>query len=590
MIISHNLSAMNAQRQYGIVNNRKCKSTEKLSSGYRINRAADDAAGLSISEKMRRQIRGLTQGVQNTQDGVSLCQVADGALNEVNDILLRLEELAVKAANGTNSAEDRSYMQQEVQSLREEIDRISAATTFNEIPLFRGVDEVVQNGDGTPAVEGDIPFSDFKLADLSLGQNPITASSAGNGLALQAIVDSPGSVFDGKTYNLIFGNGSTSNSSVRVKLDGMSTPEVINFKDMSIGNSSSGTDGDGKAYWTRELSYQRGDINIMITQTIAINETTSAIKDYALSYKIENKSTKNADLDFMFHADTAYNNNDQCEGYFVDGDRVEKTCMYSKPGSKFTNGVTNSNIDNSGVPSSFSIVDVDETLAFSEKISFPSGSKPDSLSVGHYSVIPDWGYYDNLNSNLGHGAVGADLGFSAMWNYSMGAGSSQTAGFRYGIAAVEQDSNLTNVPVNRDNTAMTDHKNYRSLWIQSGADAGVGMDLVIGEMNSQVLGIADMDVSTVDGALDAIGMVEKAQQNVISNRSNIGAQQNRLEHTINNENNVVENTTAAESAIRDTDMAKEMVSLSLANILSQAGQSMMTQANQSNQAVLSLLQ
>lgn len=108
------------------------------------------------------------------QDGVSLCQVADGALNGVNDILLRLEELAVKAANGTNSAEDRSYMQQEVQSLREEIDRISATTTFNEIPLFRGVDEVVQNGDGTPAVEGDIPFSDFKLADLSLGQNPIT--------------------------------------------------------------------------------------------------------------------------------------------------------------------------------------------------------------------------------------------------------------------------------------------------------------------------------------------------------------------------------------------------------------------------------
>lgn len=590
MIVSHNLPAMNAQRQFGIVNQKRAKSTEKLSSGYRINRAADDAAGLAISEKMRRQIRGLTQGIHNTQEGVSVCQVADGALHEVNDILNRLEELAVKAANGTNGNEDREYIQLEVKELLAEINRISDATTFNEIPLFKGSDEVVKNVDGTPAIEGQIPFTDFRIADLTLGQSPISASSSGNRLALQAIVDSAGSASNGKTYNLIYGSGSTSDSSIRIKTAGMDAPEIINFDDMQISNFSQGSNADGKAYWKRDLTYQNGDVKIKIEQTIALNEDTNAIKDYAISYKIENQSSEEADVDFMFHADTAYNNNDRCEGYFIGNNRVDKTCIYSAPGSKFIAGSTNSNINTTGTPDSFSIVDVDAALAFSEKISFASGNKPDSLSIGIYSAIDDWGYYDNLNGNLGRNTERADLGFSAMWNYNMAAGASETASFTYGIAAVEQDSNLTGVQVNKSNYSVTNHKEYQPIWIQSGCESGVGMELIIGEMNTDVLGISNMNVSTVDGAQNAIDMVKNAQHNVMSNRSNIGAQQNRLEHTINNENNIVENTTAAESAIRDTDMAREMVNLSMQNVLAQAGQSMMAQANQSNEIVLGLLQ
>ena len=136
MIISHNLAAMNANRQFNIVTDKRKKTMERLGSGYRINRAADDAAGLAISEKMRRQIRGLTQGVQNTQDGVSMCQIADGALEEVSDILHRITELSVKSANDTNTAEDREYIQKEVQQLIKEIDRVSETTTFNEIPIL----------------------------------------------------------------------------------------------------------------------------------------------------------------------------------------------------------------------------------------------------------------------------------------------------------------------------------------------------------------------------------------------------------------------------------------------------------------------
>ncbi len=138
MVVQHNLRAINSNRQLGLTSAAQNKSTEKLSSGYKINRAADDAAGLAISEKMRRQVRGLTQASANAQDGVSCVQTAEGALNEVHDMLQRMNELAVKAANGTNQSEDRSYIQKEVNNLISEIDRVASTTTFNEKMLLDG--------------------------------------------------------------------------------------------------------------------------------------------------------------------------------------------------------------------------------------------------------------------------------------------------------------------------------------------------------------------------------------------------------------------------------------------------------------------
>ena len=138
MVIQHNIAGMNANRQLNIITGLQAKSSEKLSSGYRINRAADDAAGLAISEKMRRQIRGLTQASANAQDGISLVQVADGGMAEVHDMLQRGNELAVKAANGTLTDDDRSYIQQEIDQIKAEIDAINGKTTFNEIYVLRG--------------------------------------------------------------------------------------------------------------------------------------------------------------------------------------------------------------------------------------------------------------------------------------------------------------------------------------------------------------------------------------------------------------------------------------------------------------------
>ena len=138
MVVQHNLRAMNSNRMLGLTQTTQSKSTEKLSSGYKINRAADDAAGLAISEKMRRQIRGLTQASENAQDGISCVQTAEGALNEVHDMLQRMNELAVQSANGTNMTEDRSYLQSEVSQLISEIDRVAQTTTFNEQSLLDG--------------------------------------------------------------------------------------------------------------------------------------------------------------------------------------------------------------------------------------------------------------------------------------------------------------------------------------------------------------------------------------------------------------------------------------------------------------------
>ncbi len=177
MVVQHNLTAMNSNRMLGLTAGSQAKSTEKLSSGYKINRAADDAAGLAISEKMRRQIRGLTQASENAQDGISCVQTAEGALNEVHDMLQRMNELAVQAANGTNMSEDRDYLNLEVKQLISEIDRVANSTTFNEQSLLDGnftskkLQVGSENGD-------EITLDISKMDAEGLGVSAVSISSA----------------------------------------------------------------------------------------------------------------------------------------------------------------------------------------------------------------------------------------------------------------------------------------------------------------------------------------------------------------------------------------------------------------------------
>lgn len=178
MVVQHNLTAMNSNRMLGLTTKTQAKSTEKLSSGYKVNRAADDAAGLAISEKMRRQIRGLTQASLNAQDGISAVQTAEGALNEVHDMLQRMNELAVKAANGTNQSEDRNYIQMEVNNLISEIDRVSETTTFNEQMLLNGAfsGKGLQVGaEGTSANKIDVTID--KMSASGIGVNTVSVKT-----------------------------------------------------------------------------------------------------------------------------------------------------------------------------------------------------------------------------------------------------------------------------------------------------------------------------------------------------------------------------------------------------------------------------
>ena len=387
MVVQHNMQAANASRMLNITANAQAKSTEKLSSGYRINRAADDAAGLSISEKMRKQIRGLDQASTNAQDGVSAVQTAEGALTEVHSMLQRMNELSVQASNGTNSQTDRDAIQSEIEQLTTEIDRVAETTKFNETYLLKG-------GDGTA--------SDSVLSAKDAGLE--------------------GTMVDNK--------------------DGTSTFTV--------------------------KSLAKGDKITIGGEEYTINGEANADKDDLTKKSIS--------------ATTAY--------------------------TKMKEELTTAN------------------------------------------------------------AVGAE-----------------TAG------TVAQDGTDKNKFTITQAKGKTNALSF-NLHVGSDADMTNKINVNIERMDASYLGIKNLNVSDDSGkaATYAIDAISDALQKVSDQRSSLGAIQNRLEHTIDNLDNVVENTTSAESRIRDTDMADEMVKYSKNNILQQAGQSMLAQANQSTQGVLSLLQ
>ena len=405
MVVQHNMQAANANRMLNVTTSAQSKSTEKLSSGYKINRAADDAAGLSISEKMRKQIKGLDRASTNAQDGVSAVQTAEGALTEVHSMLQRMNELATQSANGTNSTTDRKAIQDEVDQLTKEIDRVSATTKFNETYLLKG--------DTKTADKASFMKSGYAIADgVTLYAEGDTKKTELNQNTLKAALDA------GKKV----------------------------YKDVG-----------GKA-------------------TLAVKDT-----DYAYVTKLYDETGKALSAEDALKAVT------------------------KQPDTKFY-------------------------------------ANDKGKAAGGFEVKNATSTYDETTNK---GSIQQfDVNGKLSFNLHVGADSS------------------------------TDNK--------------ISVD--IDSMSAAGIGVKGLKVDTEEDATGAIDRISDAIQKVSSQRSSLGAVQNRLEHTINNLDNVVENTTSAESRIRDTDMAKEMVNYSKNNILAQAGQSMLAQANQSNQGVLSLLQ
>ena len=461
MVVQHNMQAANANRMLNITTGAQSKSTEKLSSGYRINRAADDAAGLSISEKMRKQIRGLDKASSNAEDGVSSVQTAEGALTEVHSMLQRMNELAVQASNGTNSDTDRGAIQDEISQLTTEIDRVAETTKFNETYLLKG-------GNGTKDVYMNGHDAGLKG---TLTDSATTATFKVAAGALDA----------GKSV-------------------------TIGGKDYTIGSTLAET-------------------KALANAAVTAKSTSFTVDDTKYNVAADGKITK-------------------------DGDTTEVTVNdIVKIGSKVSyDGKT------------LTAADIDTTTGV---------DKSDSSVISAAHAVDLMEKELTAANNIGATKTAATAKKAADYTSKDGV----TFNIKKGTAEVADKLSF-------------------SLHVGSDADMTNKITVDIETMNSSYLGIKGLNVNDDSGIAGtyAIDAISDALQKVSEQRSSLGAVQNRLEHTIDNLDNVVENTTSAESRIRDTDMAEEMVNYSKNNILAQAGQSMLAQANQSNQGVLSLLQ
>ncbi len=544
MVVQHNLKAMNSNRMLGITQKTVAGSTEKLSSGYKINRAADNAAGLSISEKMRKQIRGLTQASANAEDGISSVQTAEGALQEVTDMLQRMNELAVQAANGTNSTTDRQYIQDEVDQLITEIDRVAETTKFNETYLLKGdttkdttkvytmnfsvtYTKNLGSNNGTVANKIDYNKEDnIYMVSASIGTatltSPLTANTITKGDDITKYLEEgtvgPNAVVTGAT----------------VKED------YVAFKNASLDVATLAYNAASGIITSQKDSY------ILDTET---NEITRVAAGTDLSDYLKNVETDaNAGTVTFAEMQDKYRILAVAadEGGVTDGDYAVTAAG---------GGAYDISADSKGNESMQKLYDAD-------------GKEVSGVALNKY--FDEKGEYKGglFSDSQATTAVVNDKADPTTWIGSF---------ITKNTAEVTQDLSFS-LHVGADSA----RTNKIATNIQSMSAAALG----INKLKSTAVGMVD---TSGDNATDAIDVIANALQKVSTQRSALGAVQNRLEHTIKNLDNVVENTTSAESAIRDTDMATEMVKYSNANILSQAGQSMLAQANQSNQGVLSLL-
>jgi flagellin len=493
MVVQHNMQAMNANRMLNVTTTQQSKATEKLSSGYKINRAADDAAGLSISEKMRKQIKGLDQASTNAQDGISAVQTAEGALTEVHSMLQRMNELATQAANGTNSESDRSSIQDEIDQLTTEIDRVAETTKFNETYLLKGNGKTstVKIAAQDAGIKGSLTgvgtgTAVFKMNTLKYGQS-ITIGSKGYTIGT-TIADIRSAINGGNAINI----GGTIAAGSIITINGT---EYTVAKD------------DGSDVDTTENRLLKKDIAALIQ----------------------------------------------------DGDKV--------------------------------VVGTQTMVAMTE-----AKGKADGVGDNDASVISANKAYSLIADELRKASsIGADAGSEAKVS-TKGSATVGAATINADASAAKAagDAGQTNTQVTfiiNEGSVKKNQGLQMGLHVGADADETNKISFTIDTMNSAGLGVKGLNLVDKTGAKAtyAIDAIADAISKVSAQRSSLGAVQNRLEHTINNLDNVVENTTSAESQIRDTDMAETMVEYSKNNILAQAGQSMLAQANQSNQGVLSLL-
>lgn len=627
--VQNNILALNANRQLGITGKKTGRAAEKLSSGYRINRSADDAAGLAISEKMRRQIRGLTQASTNAQDGISMVQSAEGALNELHDMLQRANELAVKAATGTLTEEDRSMVDAEVQQLKTEIDAMAQRTEFNKIKLFpdNGLSPASASrmeGIYRYTLDYDMTSGTFRVGSANDG---ITAlADAGRASAKSVLADKIANELLPNAVKQIFDafpslKAATGSDSIKMELeikydDGpgnrLAYASVSFYKTGKPAKLSLTVD---TADFTDADALGTGANATVLESTLA-HELMHSVMQWNLTDGMTGRNN-NAKYPDWFVEGTAQlagggfptNWNNWLKGdtsglasatdtskdsqiathlkdYTVDGRPYGHGYLAAAYAGYLTNGggaVTAANIA-AGMDRIFS--DLLGGKSFADAIKDNTGKTEAQLkalfSNGDAALV-DFVRQLSYNTNSGGNGAGSVIAAGGL-----STGGTNILGNTAPVQAFQIGS-ITESGGPGGGTSGGGDGGQSEIILQVGTEAGHEIKFNLYRMNTAALGLQSSNVKTADAAKDMIGEVETAITYVSAVRTHYGAIQNRLEHTINNLNNVVENTTAAESAIRDTDMATEMVGYSNYQILLQAGQAMLSQANHSSDSVLTLL-
>ena len=563
MRINYNNSANIACNILNMNNSNLAKSTQRLSSGLKINSAADDAAGLSIAKKMNAQIRGLQQANNNAEDGISLLNIADGAMTEVHDILQRMNELCVQSANGTNSSSDRSYIQTEINGLIEEIDRIADTTQFNAQNLL----------DGTFALKGftnsenvkSFAYSDYvntgtySISEMKYDYYENTIISKNAETKKEEKFDVP----DDDAIKNKLGDEFPDGCKVSAKDDIITISGDDNFEIQLQVNNREPISRAGLVTTTTTTAYY---ITKQYNNVAIIDKDTNS--RYNLKELFMKKNSNAALTDDPTDNGTVQNNN------FVElsNDLIEQGGMDSSKRIETIDYIT-TNIDKPEVKITFNDGSTKQfylDYSIEEEVAKYGNYKKEDVTRCERQADGSYEVYIRGSATVSY-TVPADTIKPPLDNYLHE--TVKTAKTSYTIEDLEID--ITNMG---------------GMRLQVGANEGQVIEVVIPSINTNYLGVDELDVTTEDSATEGIDIVSDAINYISNIRSKLGAYENRLEHTVTNLDTSEENMTSAYSRIMDVDMAEEMTKYSTYQVLVQSSTSMLSHANENPQSVLRLLQ
>ncbi len=566
MVVRSNIMAVNSQRQLGMNNNQVSKALEKLSSGYRINRAGDDASGLAISEKMKSQIKGLDTASLNAQDGISVVQTAEGALTEVHNMLNRMTELATRSANGINEDLNRESLQLEVDKLQEEIDRISQSTNFNGIKLLDG-----SLGGGNVSANGTT-FTG--ASDVSKFSSAETSVAAGDMSSVKTANTDTFSI-DGQKLEIDWSKG-----------DAKKLAESITSLTQAPTTTDAGKDWAEKltTLFNNEMQAQglKGSVKITYDGTNFVMKSENKGSDSEFSFLGGSTATPADSLGATLFGSAGSNGESvisKAQNEY-NGDTIAQNSTFQMNinGTKVVVTVTNQ-ITKTSSANTVTMDTVATALQGYIQTAVDEYNKQNGLTAGTFDKASGLTGLTKADFTV---EAADDGGFLIKYN-----GDVEDVKFSFSDIGEKDIASALGLA---NGSSMAGGNRGLILQIGDTADTFNQIAVSVANMSSLGIGVADVDISKREGAASAIDTIRSAIDKVSEQRAVLGATQNRLEYTINNLDTASENLQSANSRIRDTDMAKMMMEYTKVNVLTQSAQAMLAQANQQPQSVLQLLQ